>query len=105
MKLILSLAAGSIFGLASTLLHNAYQPWGLILSVVATALAIWMIGRRWGLKRYKFIASSAWFAVLFKASTLGVGGELLIEGNTMGTLLLVCGSILLIVVSAIAIPE
>ncbi|CAB4585922.1 unannotated protein [freshwater metagenome] len=105
MKVILSFLAGCVLGLGSALLHNAYQPWGLILSVVSSGVAIWMIGRFWGLRRYKFIASIGWSLVVIAASAPGVGGEILIEGNTSGILLLISGFIVLVSLSAIAIPE
>jgi len=105
MRLTLSFLAGLVLGLASTLLHNAYQPLGLIVSVAGSSTALWMLGKHWGSRRYKFIALAGWLVVVFKASSLGTSGELLIEGNTTGVVFLVSGLILLIVVSAIPIPE
>lgn len=97
MKLILSLVYGVILGAAAVLLHNAYQPWGLILSLLGTGIGIWLIGRAWGLRRYKFFAALAWCAVFLRAGTLGIGGELLVLGNSMGNALMIGGLVTLIV--------
>ena len=100
MRVILSLLAGTILGAAAVLLHNAYQPWGLVLSLVGTGVGIWLIGRAWGLKRYKFLAALAWFAVFLRAMTLGIGGELLVLGNSMGNALMI-GSFLTLIMSTL----
>lgn len=97
MKLIGSLAYGAILGAAAVLLHNAYQPWGLVLSLVGTGVGIWLIGRAWGLRRYKFFAALTWAAVILRAGTLGVGNELLILGNMTGNALVVGGLITLFI--------
>jgi hypothetical protein len=97
MRLILSLIAGTILGAAAVLLHNAYQPWGLLLSLLGTGVGIWSLGRLWSLRRYKFLAALAWCAVFLRAGTLGIGGELLIQGNSMGNALMVGGLLALVV--------
>lgn len=97
MKLIGSLVYGAILGAAAVLLHNAYQPWGLALSLLGTGVGIWLIGRAWGLRRYKFSAALIWAAVILRAGTLGVGNELLILGNTAGNALVVGGLITLFI--------
>jgi hypothetical protein len=97
MRLILSLIIGTILGAAAVLLHNAYHPWGLFLSLLGSGVGIWLLGRAWGSRRYKFLASFAWCAVFLRAGTVGIGGELLIEGNSMGNALMVGGLLSLIV--------
>ena len=101
MKLILSLAYGVVLGAASVLLHNAYQPWGLALSLLGTGVGIWLIGRAWGLRRYKFFAALTWSAVILRAGTLGVGNELLVLGNTTGNALVIGGLLTLFVAVSI----
>lgn len=97
MKVILSLLSGTILGTAAVLLHNAYQPWGLLLALLGTGVGIWLVGRAWGLRRYKFLAALAWCVVFLRAGTLGIGGELLILGNSMGNALMVGGLLTLVV--------
>ena len=97
MRLILSFVIGTILGAAAVLLHSSYQPWGLLFSIVGSGVGIWLLGRAWGLRRYKFLAALAWCAVFLRAGTLGIGGELLIQGNSMGNALMVGGLLSLIV--------
>jgi hypothetical protein len=97
MRLILSFVIGTILGAAAVLLHAAYPPWGSLLSILGSGVGIWLLGRAWGLRRYKFLAALAWCAVFFRAGTLGIGGELLIQGNVMGNALMVGGLLSLIV--------
>jgi hypothetical protein len=91
MRIILSLVYGFVLGAAAVLLHNAYQPWGLALSLIGSGLGIWLIGRAWGLRRYKFLAAFTWCALIFIASKPGVGGEILVLGNSMGNALVIGG--------------
>jgi hypothetical protein len=96
MRVIYSLLSGAILGAASALLHNAYQPWGLLLSLAGTGAGIWLVGRIWGLRRYKFFAAFAWCAIFLRAGSLGIGGELLIQGNSMGNALMIGGLLTLV---------
>jgi len=91
MKILISLFLGVAFGACSVLLHNAYTPWGLILSLIGSGLGIWLIGRGWGMRRYKAVASLGWFLTVMRAGVLGVGNELLVQGNRNGNVLLLVG--------------
>lgn len=101
MRIILSLIYGTILGAAAVLLHNAYQPWGLVLSLIGTGTGVWLIGRAWGLRRYKFLATFTWCAVVFLAAKPGVGGEILVLGNSMGNALVIGGFITLCIAVSI----
>jgi len=98
MRALYSLLSGVILGVAAVLLHNAYQPWGMALSLLGTGVGVWLIGRIWGYRRYKFLAALAWVVIFVRAGTLGVGGELLVQGNSMGNALMIGGFFTLIVV-------
>ena len=100
MKVLLSLLAGAVAALVAILLHQSIPPWGVIGSLFFTFLAIWSIGRTFGGRRYKWWAALAWIAVLFRAATFGAGQELLVQGDGVGSTLLLIGT--LVALTAIA---
>ncbi len=97
MRFIFSIGFGIVLGAASALLHNAYPPLGLLLSLLGSGVGIWLLGRHWGLRRYKVMAGVAWFVIVLKAGTLGVGHELLVEGNSTGNALIIAGSLSILI--------
>ncbi len=100
MKFIYSSALGILTGIAAVLLHSFYPPFGLILALVGSATTIWAVGRHFGARKYKLVASLAWGFILWRASTFGVGNELLVQGNAQGSALVFLGLISLFIVSA-----
>ncbi len=102
MKLIYALVVGALLGASATLLHLLLFPLGLILGLLATVVGIWAVGRTWRLRRYKFLAAIAWLVVVVQGATLGVGGELLIQGDLAGSLLILLGTLALVL--AIFLP-
>ena len=97
MKLIASFLWGAVLGTAAIFLHGAYAPVGLLLALVGSAVGVWMIGRSWGKRYFKLLSMIGWFAIVIRASTLGVGGELLVQGNWAGNALVVGGLISLLI--------
>ena len=102
MKLIYAVVVGALLGASATLLHLLLFPLGLILGLIATVVGIWAIGRTWRLRKFKVIAATAWLVVVVQGATLGVGGELLIQGDLAGSLLLLLGTFSLVL--AIFLP-
>ena len=102
MKFIFSAAIGAITGACAVLLHNSYPPFGAVLSVLGTFVAVWSVGRKFGKRIYKIVAAALWLYVFSKGSYLGAGGELLVQGDNAGTTLLFFGFVALIV--AVALP-
>ncbi len=102
MKLIYALVVGALLGASATLLHLLLFPLGLILGLLATVVGIWAVGRTWRLRKYKFLAAIAWLVVVVQGATLGVGGELLIQGDLAGSLLILFGTFALVL--AIFLP-
>jgi len=101
MKIIYSAALGVLTGIAAVLLHIFYPPVGLIIAVLGSASTIWAIGRHYGARFYKLIASIAWVLILWRASSFGVGNELLVQGNSEGTAIVFLGFIALFIVTAL----
>ena len=102
MKFLYAGLAGALLGASATLLHLVFFPLGLILGLVANIVGIWAIGRMWRLLRFKFVAAIAWLVVVVQGATLGVGGELLIQGDLAGSLILLLGTLSLVL--AIFLP-
>ena len=102
MKLIYAVVFGALLGASATLLHLLLFPFGLILGLAATVVGIWAIGRTWRLRKYKVLAAGAWLVVVVQGATLGVGGELLIQGDLAGSLLILLGTFALVL--AILLP-
>jgi hypothetical protein len=98
MKLIYSVLVGALLGVSATLLHLLLFPLGLVLGLIAAVVGIWAIGRTWRLRKYKVFAAGAWLVVVVQGATLGVGGELLIQGDLAGSLLILLGTFALVLV-------
>jgi hypothetical protein len=97
MKIIYAAIAGALLGVSATLLHIFLFPLGLILGLAGSIVGIWTLGRLWQLRRYKVIAAFFWLYVVVQGSTLGVGGELLIQGDLAGSLLILLGTLSLVI--------
>jgi hypothetical protein len=102
MKILYAAIAGALLGVSATFLHIFIFPLGLIIGLTGTIVGIWAIGRLWQLRRYKVIAAFFWLYVVVQGSTLGVGGELLIQGDLAGSLLILLGTLSL--VTAVFLP-
>ena len=102
MKIFYAVLVGALLGASATLLHLFLFPLGLILGLVAAVVGIWAIGRTWRLRKYKVLAAGAWLVVVVQGATLGVGGELLIQGDLAGSLLVLLGTSALVL--AIFLP-
>ena len=102
MKYPLSFLIGGLTAAGGVFLHLSYPPAGLILALAGSAATFWSIGRYYGKHRFKVIAFLGWSIVLWDATRLGEGGELLVQGDTAGTTFLV--SAFIIVLISVFIP-
>ena len=96
MKLIGSLIWGGILGAAAVLLHSAFVPFGLVLALLGSGIGIWLIGRAWGMRRYKLVSAVGWALVVLQAGTPSMGGELLVQGNFAGDAFVLGGFAMLV---------
>jgi len=94
-----SLVFGTVIAFFGIVLHNDFPPIGLLLALSETAVGIWMVGRYFGRRIWRFYSLLAWLALVLRAGTNGAGHEILVYGNTYGNLYLAGG----LFVSAIAI--
>lgn len=100
MRVLLALIIGALTGVAAALVHLAFAPWGLTLAILGSWVTIWSVGRLWGKRLLKVIASISWVAAIFRAGTLGAGNEIIVQGDSYGGALLMIGFVGLLVVSA-----
>jgi hypothetical protein len=101
MKFIYSAVLGVLSAIAAVLLHIFYPPVGLVIALLGSATTIWAIGRHYGSRSVKLLASVAWGLIILRASSFGVGNELLVQGNPEGSALFFIGLISLIIVTAL----
>jgi hypothetical protein len=99
-RYFLAFISGVAAGVISILLHQSIPPVGVIVALLFSFGAIWLVGRRFHSRSYKVIAVFGWIAVLLRGSTFGEGQELLVQGDGVGTTLLLLGT--LIVLFAVA---
>ncbi|CAB4587386.1 MAG: hypothetical protein F2703_01220 [Actinobacteria bacterium] len=102
MRFIYSVIFGAALGAGSVFLHASLPPFGLLLSLAATCAGIWSIGRLWGGRNFRVIASLAWIAVVLRAGFPGASDEYLIGGSTVGVSLINGGFLILIL--AVLLP-
>ena len=91
MRYLYSLIFGAFVGFTAVILHNAWQPLGLILVLLVTYLGIKLLGIKYYFRRFKILAAAAWLFVVLKAGNPGIGDELLIYGNTYGNIFFLLG--------------
>ena len=97
MKIFYAAIAGALLGASATMLHIFLFPLGLLLGLSGSIIGIWALGRMWQLRKYKIIAAISWLYVVVQGSTIGVGGELLIQGDLAGSLLVLLGTLSLLI--------
>lgn len=103
MKFFYSIILGAALGAASIFLHASLPPLGLILSLAATGTGIWSIGRKWGRRSLKVLASFIWIVVVVRASYPGASDEYLIASSAVGIALMNIGFLVLLL--AILLPN
>ncbi|MEN9454356.1 MAG: hypothetical protein RLZZ19_843 [Actinomycetota bacterium] len=95
MKLFASLIFGILVGISGTFLHNSYHPLGVVVSLFAVWLGSRLVRNMYQSRSTKLLFALGWFLVIVRGSTLGNGGEILIEANLYGNLLVFGGAGLL----------
>jgi hypothetical protein len=102
MKSLRAAILGALLGASATLLHTFFFPIGLIFGLLGTFVGIWAIGRQSRQRRFKILATLFWVVIVVNGATVGVGGELLIQGDLAGSLLVLLGTLTLLL--AILLP-
>jgi hypothetical protein len=97
MRYLLSILFGLALGASSVFIYSFFPPVGLVLSIAATSIGIWAVGRLWGKRIYRFIAAAAWGFVILRAGFPGINEEYLIQGNSTGVSLINFGFIAVVI--------
>ena len=84
MKYLLSLVFGALVGISGTFLHNGYRPLGVIVSLAAVSMGTLLIRNMYLSKLASALFGIGWILIIVRASSLGNGGEILIEANLFG---------------------
>ena len=82
---------GAVIGFLGVILHNSFEPFGIILALLTTGIGINFTGQLFGSQKYKLISAIAWIAVVLRAGTYGVSHEILIISNLYGNIFLLGG--------------
>ena len=102
MKFLGALAVGVTSGIAAIFLHHFAPPFGIVIAIAGTFVAIWSVGRSFGKRIYKIFAATSWLAIFWRGASLGVGNEIFIQGDRLGNIFLLSSVVALIF--AIALP-
>ncbi len=102
MRYLYAVFFGGALGLGSVFLHASLPPYGLLFCFLATGFGIWSVGRIWGGRVLRIMASLAWIAVVLRAGFPGISDEYLIQGSAIGSSLINFGFFVL--VFAVLIP-
>lgn len=100
MPLIFSLLSGAATAAIAILLHQSLPPLGVIASLALTYSAIWGIGRHYQSRLLKWVSAFGWIVVILRGSAFGVGQELLIQGDGVGSTLLLLGTLTVLIAVA-----
>jgi ABC-type transport system involved in cytochrome c biogenesis permease subunit len=73
------------------MLHNAFQPFGIVIALLTTGVGISFAGQLFGGRSFKVIAALAWLAVALRAGSYGLSHEILIISNSYGNIFLLTG--------------
>ena len=82
---------GAVIGFIGVILHNSFEPFGILLALLTTAVGINFAGQLFGAQKYKLLAALAWLAVALRAGTYGASDEILIISNLYGNIFLLGG--------------
>lgn len=91
LKVIGAIFFGAAIGIIGVILHNSFEPIGILFALLTTAIGINFAGQLFGGRRYKFFAALAWLAVALRAGTYGASNEILIISNLYGNIFLLGG--------------
>lgn len=88
---------GIAIGISGVLLHNAYRPFGLAASLIALILGGYLVRESRRSRLHSWLYLAGWLLMVVRGSTVGNGGELLIEANSYGNLFVFGGFALILI--------
>ena len=91
MQAFLAFIIGAASAVVAILIHQTLPPFGVIAGLIFTYTAIWLVGRKFAARKYKVYAAIGWTFAMLRAATFGAGQELLVQGDGVGTSILLIG--------------
>jgi hypothetical protein len=98
-RALVSILFGAGVGVSGVFLHNSYRPFGLIFSFIAILLGAYLVREMYRSRLNSWFYLIGWVLVIIRGSTIGNGGEILIEANLFGNLLVLGGAALIFAVT------
>lgn len=96
-RTLLAALFGVAVGISGVFLHNAYKPAGLFASFLALLLGGYLVREMYRSRLRSWAYVAGWVFIVFRGSTIGNGGELLIEANAYGNIFVFVGFILILI--------
>lgn len=94
MKNIVAALFGAGVGVSGVFLHNSYRPVGLVVSLIAIAIGAYLVREMYRSTLCSWLYLIGWSLVVIRGSTVGNGGELLVEANLYGNSFVLGGAAL-----------
>jgi hypothetical protein len=95
-RAVISILFGAGVGVSGVFLHNSYRPFGLVVSLLALVLGAYLVREMYRSRLNSWFFLAGWVLVIIRGSSIGNGGEILIEANLYGNLFVLLGAALLI---------
>lgn len=95
-KGILSTLFGVAVGISGVFLHNSYRPFGVIVSLIAIVIGAYLVKEMYRSRFNSWLYLLGWALIVIRGSTVGNGGELLIEANLYGNVFVLAGAALIV---------
>jgi len=91
----ISILFGAGVGVSGVFLHNSYRPFGLTFSLIALLIGGYLVREMYRSRLNSWLFLIGWVLVIIRGSTIGNGGEILIEANLYGNILVLGGAALI----------
>ena len=99
MKNIISALFGAGVGVSGVFLHNSYRPIGLVVSLIAIVTGAYLVREMYRSILCSWLFLIGWSLIVIRGSTVGNGGELLVEANLYGNTFVLAGAALIVMLT------
>jgi hypothetical protein len=99
LKNIISALFGAGVGVSGVFLHNSYRPIGLVVSLIAIVTGAYLVREMYRSTLCSWLFLIGWSFIVIRGSTVGNGGELLVEANLYGNSFVLIGAALIVVLT------
>jgi hypothetical protein len=99
LKNIISALFGAGVGVSGVFLHNSYRPIGLVVSLIAIVTGAYLVREMYRSTLCSWLFLIGWSFIVIRGSTVGNGGELLVEANLYGNSFVLGGAALIVMLT------